>query len=62
MTTPLYFTAQIRNADNIVQAVTSTTGPLVAPSGMTFVTLTDYHPEYAGWTYHPADGTFTPPA
>jgi hypothetical protein len=56
------FTAQIRQSDNVVQAVTASFAPLEATAGMIFVTLTDYHPEYAGWTYNPADGSFTPPA
>lgn len=56
------FTAQVRDSDNVVQAVTATSFPLIAPPGMLFIVLEVYHPEYSGWIYHPADGTFTAPS
>lgn len=62
-----FLTAQVRDLDNAVQAITRTSGPLVAPAGMTFVTLTQQQyemlnsKEYAGATYNPNDGTFSPP-
>lgn len=55
----MFYTAQIRSADNVVDAVSSTTSPLNnPPDGIFFIPIDSFR-EYVGWTY--VDGEFVPP-
>lgn len=51
--------AQIVTATGFVNAVVRPSGPLVAPTGMTFLEIEDHQPDVCGWTW---DGeNFIPP-